>query len=117
MSTRPDVWITPFNRIEIANVLSRYVHRGRMAVADARAAWSNFEQDLAGGIWIQMILPDKKVWEGCIDLAWRHGPALGVRTLDSLHVACALELGATKFWTFDERQAKLAEAAGLDTTA
>ena len=52
----------------------------------------------------------------CVDLARRYGPTLGVRTLDSLHVACALELGADKFWTFDERQAKLAEAVGLDVS-
>jgi predicted nucleic acid-binding protein len=36
-----------------------------------------------------------------------------VRTLDSLHVACALQLKAEQFWTFDERQAKLAKAEGL----
>jgi len=40
---------------------------------------------------------------------------LGVRTLDSLHVACALEKKAKRFWTFDERHAKLAEAVGLST--
>lgn len=57
------------------------------------------------------------MWETSINLARRFGPTLGVRTLDSLHVACAMELSAQKFWTFDERQAKLAEAAGLDTTA
>jgi predicted nucleic acid-binding protein len=34
-----------------------------------------------------------------------------------LHVACALEMNVQKFWTFDDRQAKLAEAVGLDTTA
>jgi len=39
-----------------------------------------------------------------------------VRTLDSLHVACALELKAERFWTFDERQAKLARVEGLKTT-
>jgi predicted nucleic acid-binding protein len=42
---------------------------------------------------------------------------LGVRTLDSLHVACALELKVQKFWTFDDRQARLAQAIGLDTSA
>jgi predicted nucleic acid-binding protein len=36
-----------------------------------------------------------------------------VRTLDSLHVASALELKADRFWTFDERQAKLAKVVGL----
>jgi predicted nucleic acid-binding protein len=40
-----------------------------------------------------------------------------VRTLDSLHVACALELKAERFWTFDDRQARLAEAVGLNLSA
>jgi len=52
-------------------------------------------------------------FELCADLARRYGPKLGVRTLDSLHVASALELKAERFWTFDERQAKLAKAVGL----
>jgi len=57
-------------------------------------------------------MPDS-AFERCAELARRHGPKLGVRTLDSLHVACALELKAERFWTFDERQAKLAKAEGL----
>jgi predicted nucleic acid-binding protein len=52
-----------------------------------------------------------------IDLTKRFGSTLGVRTLDSLHVGCALELKAERFWTFDDRQVRLAEAVGLDTTA
>jgi predicted nucleic acid-binding protein len=39
-------------------------------------------------------------------------PAFG-STLDTLHIACALELTAESFWTFDERQARLAKAVGL----
>jgi len=46
-------------------------------------------------------------------LGRRYGPQLGTRTVDTLHVACALELKAERFWTFDERQAKLARARGL----
>ncbi len=37
----------------------------------------------------------------------------GHRTLDVLHVATAVHLGAREFLTFDERQRKLAAAAGL----
>ena len=37
----------------------------------------------------------------------------GHRTLDVLHVATALYLGAKKFLTFDKRQRALAEHAGL----
>jgi predicted nucleic acid-binding protein len=57
-------------------------------------------------------MPDH-AFEVCADLARRYGSKLGVRTLDSLHVACALELKAERFWTFDERQAKLAKAQGM----
>jgi predicted nucleic acid-binding protein len=43
-----------------------------------------------------------------------HVPVTGTRTLDTLHVAAALALGAKEFWTFDDRQAKLATAVGLN---
>jgi hypothetical protein len=57
-------------------------------------------------------LPDK-AFDLCADLGRRLGPKLGVRTLDTLHVACAVELKAQHFWTFDDRQARLAKAVGL----
>ena len=68
------------------------------------------------GPWREVAVPEHAL-DLCADLGRRYGPKLGIRTLDTLHVACALELKAERFWTFDERQAKLAEAAGLDTSA
>lgn len=38
----------------------------------------------------------------------------GVRTLDTLHVAAALELGCRDFMNNDERQARLAAAMRLN---
>jgi len=38
---------------------------------------------------------------------------LGCRTMDIFHVACAVEIGATEFLTFDRRQGSLAAHAGL----
>jgi predicted nucleic acid-binding protein len=116
MAFKPIVWPTPLNRTEIAQALYRQVFRGRITSSDASLAWKNFEEDCAARVWLLVDLPEQ-TWETCIGLAQRFGPSLGVRTLDSLHVACALELKAERFWTFDERQAKLAEAAGLDTRA
>jgi predicted nucleic acid-binding protein len=48
-------------------------------------------------------------------LAGKHTGRLGVRSLDILHVAVALELQAEAFLTFDRRQARLARAEGLPT--
>jgi predicted nucleic acid-binding protein len=69
------------------------------------------EHGLAGR-WISLPMPED-AFELCADLARRYGPKFGMRTLDTLHVACGLELEAERFWTFDVRQAKLAKAVGL----
>jgi len=114
MALLPSVWITQLNRAEVAHAIHQYIFRGKLSPTEGQRDWSNFQQDSRQGIWVPINLPER-TWETSIDLARRYGPTLGVRTLDSLHVACALELNAERFWTFDERQARLAEAVGLDT--
>lgn len=116
MSLLPSICITSLNRTELAHAIHQYVFRGTITLAEAQLAWTDFAQDCVQGLWIQANLPNQ-VWETSIDLARHHGPSLHMRTLDSLHVACALELKVQRFWTFDERQARLAEAVGLDTQA
>ncbi len=116
MAGTPSVWLTEFNRAELANAIFQQVFLKRLTPADASQVWSDFKRDCAVGVWTEVGLP-YLAWETCIDLARKYGPTLGVRTLDSLHVACALELRAERFWTFDGRQARLAEAVGLDTSA
>ena len=113
LATAPSVSLTPFNRAEFANAIYQQVFLQRLTLVKAQLAWKDFESDCRQGIWITADFPSR-AWETAIDLARRYGPTLGVRTLDSLHVACALELRADKFWTFDERLARLAEAVGLD---
>jgi predicted nucleic acid-binding protein len=76
---------------------------------------AQLQRDLGRGLWLK-VDPPESVWDTCVELARRHGSRLGMRTLDSLHVAAALELAAKTFWTFDEKQAKLAAAAGLQTS-
>jgi predicted nucleic acid-binding protein len=46
-------------------------------------------------------------------LSSQHTVSTLCRTLDTLHVALALELGAIEFCTFDQRQAAMARLAGL----
>jgi predicted nucleic acid-binding protein len=54
-----------------------------------------------------------EAWEQALKLTRRHSATLGTRMLDVLHVACALVFKPDVFFTFDERQSKLAKAVGL----
>lgn len=109
------VWFTPLHYAEYASAMAQQVFYKNLTVADAHEAYRDLEEDRTSGLWVEVQMPER-VFNTCADLARRHGPKLGVRTLDSLHVACALELKAERFWTFDERQGKLARSEGLKTS-
>ena len=83
-----------------------------MTAEKALRAHGQFVADRAANLWREAPLPEN-AFELCVDLARRYASKLGMRTLDTLHVACALEFKADRFWTFDERQAKLAKAQGM----
>ena len=112
LASKPRVWFTTLHLAEWAHAVSQHVFRKEISLQEARQIQDELEIDRGNGLWLEADIPEA-AWATCADLARRHGPKLGVRTLDSLHVALALELGAKAFWTFDERQAKLATAVGL----
>jgi predicted nucleic acid-binding protein len=95
-------------------VFAQQVYFGKITASVAERLYDQLSFDRAANTWREGPIPER-AFERSAELARRHGPRLGVRTLDSLHVACALELKAERFWTFDERQAKLARAEGLKT--
>lgn len=115
MAAKPDIWLTPFHETEIAHSISQSVFRGRVTQKQADLASQSFARDCEGGLWRMIEFPPA-AFQTSVALARRFGARIGSRTLDSLHVACALELKADRFWTFDDRQAKLAKAAGLKAT-
>ncbi|HTJ86050.1 MAG TPA: type II toxin-antitoxin system VapC family toxin [Terriglobales bacterium] len=106
------LWCTPLHRAEWTHALAQHVFRGQLNSADFRKIEQDFEGDLKAGVWERVELPENS-WDLCADLAQRYGAKFGTRTFDSLHVACALELSAERFWTFDDRQSRLAKAVGL----
>lgn len=121
-SPKADAWrqanpvpldFTGFHRLELRNALSLAVFQQRLTPAESLAAWQEIEQDLASGLLVAK--PD--VWEKLVpeaeSLAEQHTPVIGSRSLDIVHVAAATVLGATDFCTFDTRQSKLAQLAGL----
>jgi predicted nucleic acid-binding protein len=112
--TAPQLWFTPLHGAEWAHAVAQHVFRGNLSLREASAMHKQREQDEAAGVWLRTDVPENS-FEVCAELGRRYGPKLGVRTLDSLHVASALALKADQFWTFDDRQRKLARAVGLTT--
>ena len=112
MAAKPRLWLTPLHHAEFAHAIERQVFQKLLSRREARQVHAQFEKDCEDGVWVKVALPEQ-AFELCAQLARRHAARLGTRTLDALHVASALELKAERFWTFDERQAKLARAAGL----
>ena len=104
--------VTVLGRIELFNALQLAVFRRQILAAEAAALRATIEQDLASGVLRMTPLP-ARVFERAEALVASHSAALGARSLDVLHVATAVELGANVFLTYDARQAALARAAGL----
>ena len=111
----PPLFLTPFHRAEWCHALGQHQFRRSLTSDEAQRLNWQFLSDEASGVFHQSPLPER-AFELCAELARKHASTLAMRTLDSLHIACALELGAKHFWTFDERQAKLAKAAGLKSS-
>ena len=112
MSKRPQISLTALHGAEWAHALAQAVFQQRISHDEARQLYSAFAGDRERGPWLQREFP-LIAFETCAQLATRHGARLGLGTLDTLHVACALELQASQFWTYDQRQAKLARTVGL----
>jgi predicted nucleic acid-binding protein len=114
MALRLCLLLTPLHRAEWIHAIERHVFQKQLARREAKQIYLEFERDWAIGVWAEVGLPDSAI-DVCGELARRYAARFANRTLDTLHVASALELKAERFWTFDERQAKLACAAGLKT--
>lgn len=98
---------------ELRNALRLSAFRGRCDAAAAGAALAKVEANVAAGNFqpVPLVWPDVLGQADAVSV--RHTVALGVRTLDLLHVAAALTIGATVFLTFDDRQRTVARAVGL----
>jgi len=110
-ATRP-LLCTDFAELEFVNALSLRLFRREMTASEIKQVLTLFGQDLAAGSFRYVPIPSAS-FQRARNIARQHTPDLGTRSLDILHVASALALGATQLVTFDERQAKLASALGL----
>ncbi|MBM3831778.1 MAG: type II toxin-antitoxin system VapC family toxin [Verrucomicrobia bacterium] len=87
--------------------------REGIALSDALAALSQFEADLTNGVAVLAACSFSDVLPRAEALSKQYTIAGGHRSFDVLHVATALALDASQFFTFDGNQRRLAMAEGL----
>jgi predicted nucleic acid-binding protein len=105
--------ITILNRFELCNAIRLSIFRKlldrRIAAADLRI----IENDIAAGVLALTPCDWAAVHAKAGRLSSERTSKAGHRTMDLLHVASALTLGAADFLTFDQNQAELASSTGL----
>lgn len=110
---RPVFVLTPFGETEFLHVLQLRVFRKEWTYREASAVRDIFLVHQRAGLFHpEPFSPE--IWQTAQTISFRHAAKLGVRTLDLLHVAAVLNLKPDAFYSFDERQRRLAKAEGLD---
>ncbi len=112
----PPAVLTHLHRVELVTAWHLKVFRQELALRIVDEALGHVEADAAAGLWEGPAYDLADVYTRAELISRRHTAILGVRSLDILHVAAATILQPKAFVTADERQARLAKAAGLRVT-
>ena len=105
---------TPWHRLEVRNAIRLAVFHRAIDSQQGKTQLKQLDADLreeslivhAPIDWVAVLREAEK-------LGAAHNEAVGCRSADLFHVAAAIEWDADHFLTFDERQKKMAKAAGL----
>lgn len=108
-----ELWLVPFGEFEFANATELRVFRKEITPHQADQSLRAFEDDI--GKFLRRRAMPVATYEQALLLSRRHTRQNGVRSLDVLHVAIALELESEVFLTFDRGQKRLARSTGLKT--
>lgn len=105
--------VNSLHELEMRSALRQKTGRAELTETECDALIAQVESDLATGVHERVTVSWPDVFTTAEVLSAAHGVATLCRSLDTLHVALAMELGATEFCTFDLRQSRMAAAAGL----
>jgi predicted nucleic acid-binding protein len=111
MKSRPHLYLTPLHELELVNAIQLAVFRNFIRSTQVKSVFRYFEQDRSN-VFELTPMPIES-YARAEQLARRHTSSLGARSLDILQVATALILKPDVFFTFDNRQRRLAKAERL----
>ena len=114
MATGAPPPLTGLHRLEMTSALCQKLGRGEITATDCLKLQSDLNLDITSNFFDSADPVWADVFHRAESLANQHGGSTLCRSLDTLHVALALELGATEFCTFDSRQTAMAKLAGLN---
>jgi predicted nucleic acid-binding protein len=98
---------TSLHELELTHALERRAADGDLPKTDVARVYALLEKDLADGT----LFRPEFTWESAFSKAnYLVRQHKNLRSLDSLHLGCALDLACSKFVTFDRRQARAATA-------
>jgi len=106
---------TVFHELEFTNAIKLKQFRNEMTASEAETVLGRFSQHETDGIFYRPAINWPDAFAHSLALSKSHTARIGSRSLDVIHVALALSMGADRFFTFDEKQSQLASAAGLQT--
>jgi predicted nucleic acid-binding protein len=104
--------LTDAGKIEILIAVGLRLFRKELLPIEAAKVYDLFREDIEQGV-VQIVPLPSAAYQLAEQIARKHTPLLGTRTLDVLHVAGALALKASAFYTSDRKQSRLAAALGL----
>ena len=105
--------LTRVHELEFINALHLKMFRSEITRDEVLSISSRFSEHEKAGIFYRPQVDWAKVFDDAIDLSKKYTAKVGARSLDIIHVASALSIGAGKFLTVDVRQSELAAPSGL----
>lgn len=92
-------------------VLKKY--RGECNIRQVERVLAAIDEDRNNGVLSLKGVDWPEAWRLCRSLSSEYVSSTGCRTLDTLHVACALQLRSDTFIASEKRQLKMASLAGF----
>ncbi|MBW2366616.1 MAG: type II toxin-antitoxin system VapC family toxin [Deltaproteobacteria bacterium] len=106
---------TVFHELEFTNAIKLKQFRNEMSGREAGIVLERFNKHEKERIFYNPPINWSDAFTRSLALSKNHTKTIGSCSLDVIHVALALSMGADRFFTFDHKQSQLASAVGLQT--